>query len=144
MRVLVYGGRDFGDFKLAEKSSPEQEKKLLEYRAAMSYLSKVVDEHCPHTEADQYGNYLPDITVISGCARGADQIGIDFAVINWTGLEEFPADWDEHGKAAGHIRNQAMLDGGVDLAVQFPGGKGTADMRRRLDKAGVKVLEYTE
>lgn len=37
-----------------------------------------------------------------------------------------------------------MLDSGIDLAIEFPGGRGTADMRRRLDKAGVKVIEYKE
>lgn len=143
MRVLVYGGRDFGNIHRLKRGTPEWEVKVKEYKAAMAYLNKLTIEVFPHTEEDQYGNYLPDITVISGCARGADQIGIDFAVVNWTALAEFPADWDKHGKAAGRIRNQEMLDSGVDIAVQFPGGRGTADMRRRLDKAGVKVYELT-
>ncbi len=57
---------------------------------------------------------------------------------------ECKADWANYGKGAGHIRNQQMLDSGIDLAIEFPGGRGTADMRRRLDKAGVKVIEYKE
>ena len=36
------------------------------------------------------------------------------------------------------------LDSGIDVAIQFPGGTGTADMRRRLDKAGVKVYAYED
>ena len=142
MRVLIFGGREFADLKRFAKGTPEHEAKRVEWRSAMDYLNKLTIEVFAHTEEDEYGNYLPDITIISGCAKGADQLGIDFAVVNWTALEEFPAQWDLHGKAAGHIRNQQMLDSGIDLAVQFPGGKGTADMRRRLDKTGVKVYDF--
>lgn len=131
MRVLIYGGRDFATTKE-------------EHLKAMAFLNKLCIEVFPRTETDEYGNYLPAITVISGEAKGADTVGTDFAVVNWTGYEGFPADWDTHGKAAGHIRNQQMLDSGIDLAIQFPGGRGTADMRRRLDKAGVRVIEYEE
>lgn len=144
MRVLVFGGRDFGDVRSYARDTPEYVAKKAEYEAAWAYLNALTVEVFDKTEPDVYGNYLPDITVISGCARGADQIGIDFATVNWTGLDQFPADWKTHGKAAGHLRNQQMLDSGVDIAVQFPGGKGTADMRRRLDKAGVKVYEFHE
>lgn len=131
MRVLIYGGRYFG-------ATRE------EYLKGMAFLNKMSIEVFPKTEEDGYGNYLPAITVISGEARGADTLGTDFAVLNWTGYEGYPADWDAHGKAAGHIRNQQMLDSGIDLAIEFPGGRGTADMRRRLDKAGVHVIEYEE
>lgn len=140
MRVLIYGGRDFADVR--DKTDPFIEDSMAEYKSAMSFLNRLVIEVFPHTEEDQYGNYLPAITVISGCARGADMLGVDFAVVNRTELEEYPADWKTHGLAAGAIRNQQMLDSGIDLAVQFPGGRGTADMRRRLDKAGIKVWEY--
>lgn len=128
MRVLIYGGRDFGITKE-------------EAGLGVAFLDKCA-EGWPCHEPDIYGNTLPDVTVISGGAKGADNLGIHWATVNWTKLEVFPADWEQHGKAAGHIRNQQMLDSGVDIAVQFPGGKGTADMRRRLDKAGVKVIEY--
>jgi hypothetical protein len=52
----------------------------------------------------------------------------------------YPADWARHGNAAGLVRNQQMLDDGKpDLAVAFPGGKGTADMVRRARKAGIPI-----
>jgi UDP-N-acetylmuramoylalanine-D-glutamate ligase len=53
----------------------------------------------------------------------------------------YPAKWDLHGKSAGPIRNQQMLDTGVDLVIAFPGGKGTAHMVSIAKKAGVKVVE---
>lgn len=124
VRILIYGGRDFND-----------------HEGGLLFLDKLCLEW-PRLEADEYGNWLPDVTIISGGARGADALGEDWAIVNWTGLEIFKADWDTHGKKAGILRNQDMLDSGIDLAVQFPGGRGTQDMRRRLDKAGVKVVEY--
>ena len=43
-------------------------------------------------------------------------------------------------KSAGHIRNQVMLDKGKpDVVVAFPGGRGTADMVRRAEGAGIEV-----
>jgi hypothetical protein len=59
-------------------------------------------------------------------------------------VKVFEAAWDMHGKAAGAIRNQRMLDEGKpdevwaftdDLATS----KGTADMVRRARKADVPV-----
>lgn len=82
------------------------------------------------------------ITVIHGAASGADSLADKWArLLGWPVLE-FPADWQAHGKAAGPIRNQRMLDEGrPDLVVAFPGGRGTADMVRRAKAAGVEVIE---
>lgn len=53
---------------------------------------------------------------------------------------KFPANWDAHGRAAGAIRNkQMLLEGKPDLVIAFPGGRGTADMVRRAQEAGVVV-----
>jgi len=80
--------------------------------------------------------------VIEGGSRGADTYAGLWA--NCCGIERvtFRADWATHGKAAGPIRNQKMLDEGVpDLVVAFPGGRGTADMVARATKAGVPCLD---
>jgi hypothetical protein len=85
---------------------------------------------------------IPGDVVVHGGAPGADSLAGDIAGrILGLQVEVHPADWAKYGKAAGPIRNQEMLDSGIDFALQFPGGKGTADMRRRLDKAGVSVAE---
>lgn len=116
MRVLIYGGRDF---------VPTD----LDY----SWLNAMFRDHAPG-----------EITVISGEARGADTAGRIWATASGHEVERYPADWNTHGKAAGFIRNKQMLDSGVDIAVEFPGGKGTAHMRSLLDKAGVRVYEFKE
>jgi hypothetical protein len=47
----------------------------------------------------------------------------------------------KHGRAAGPIRNQAILDEGKpDLVVAFPGGRGTTDMVSRVQNARIEVL----
>ena len=82
-----------------------------------------------------------EATLVHGDARGVDTMASRF----WTGVlghasEAHPADWRKHGKAAGPIRNQEMLDAGAHLVIAFPGGRGTADMVGRARSAGVPVL----
>ena len=80
--------------------------------------------------------------IISGMAPGADTLATRWAKRFDVPVQEFPADWSGHGRSAGPIRNQRMLDEGKpDLVVAFPGGRGTADMVRRAKTAGIKVEE---
>lgn len=80
-------------------------------------------------------------TLISGMARGADTLAAKFAA-SICHVSKFPADWDTHGRAAGLIRNQQMLDEGQpDIVIAFPGGRGTEHMKKIARKAGVKVVE---
>jgi len=78
--------------------------------------------------------------VLSGCAPGADTLGTEWAEAKGIQVAR-PADWNTHGRAAGPIRNQQMLDEGKpELVVSFPGGRGTADMVRRVRAAGIEVI----
>jgi len=80
--------------------------------------------------------------IIHGAARGADRLADEWAKDRGVPVRSFPADWKKHGKGAGPIRNQQMLDEGKpDLVVAFPGGTGAADMVRRARKAGIRVIE---
>lgn len=127
MRVLVCGGRDFNDYSL---------------------LSKTMDKLCLENnwyyggDAGGEDNWLPNVIIISGKAKGADTLALDWAAVNWCDTLEFPADWKKYGRKAGPIRNKQMLDEGKpDLVVAFPGGSGTAHMVRIAKAAGVKVIE---
>jgi len=80
--------------------------------------------------------------VIHGGARGVDHLASTWAGVNGFDAREYSADWEAHGRAAGPIRNQRMIDEGKpDLVIAFPGGRGTADMVRRARAAGVEVIE---
>lgn len=78
--------------------------------------------------------------LVHGAARGADSLAAALWESFGRPTEAHPADWDRHGKAAGPLRNQEMVDSGIDLLIAFPGGRGTADMRRRAEAAGVRVI----
>jgi hypothetical protein len=78
--------------------------------------------------------------LICGMARGADRLAHDWAVARGVPIEEYPADWERYGKAAGYRRNHDMLTRGYpDLVIAFPGGAGTRNMVEIARKAGVEV-----
>lgn len=82
--------------------------------------------------------------LIHGGARGADELAAEWAVSRNISVACFPANWYKYGKGAGSIRNKQMLDEGhPDIVVAFPGGKGTANMIKLSEAAGVKVLKIT-
>lgn len=84
-----------------------------------------------------------DVTIISGMAKGADTLAVQFADQYGLPCLKFPADWSRYGKGAGPVRNQQMLDeGSPDLIVAFPiqSSKGTRDMIKRGLMEDVKVI----
>jgi len=82
------------------------------------------------------------VELAHGCARGADSLAERFAATRGWGIRRFPADWHRWGKRAGVLRNQQMIDEfKPDIAVAFPGGRGTADMVRRLKAANIVTVE---
>lgn len=111
MRVLVCGGRDFSD-----------------RETVFAVLDRLKRMH-------------GRLTVIQGGARGADALAREWCQAqDSVRMINEPANWKEHGRAAGPIRNQHMLDEHrPDLVIAFPGGRGTADMVERALQAGVQV-----
>jgi hypothetical protein len=80
--------------------------------------------------------------VVTGGARGADELAASWALGARVGVARHPADWQAHGRAAGPIRNGEMLRAeSPDLVIAFPGGRGTADMVRQARAAGIDVWE---
>jgi hypothetical protein len=88
---------------------------------------------------------LQYFSVVSGTAKGADKLGEEWAEERKVACEKFPADWDKHGKAAGHIRNAQMADV-ADICVVFWDGKskGTKNMIETALSKGllVKIVKY--
>ena len=78
--------------------------------------------------------------IIHGNARGADKLAGEYGFLNKIPMEVYPADWDQHPKAAGPIRNRRMLnEGNPTMIVAFPGGDGTNDMVDLGRKAKVPI-----
>lgn len=81
--------------------------------------------------------------VVSGCARGADTLGEKYANNNGIAIKKFPADWDTHGKRAGHIRNCQMGDYADALIALWDGqSKGTKHMIDYATKKELEVFVY--
>jgi len=83
------------------------------------------------------------VTLVHGACPhgGADQIAAQEASKRGWTIEAHPADWAAHGKAAGPLRNQQMVDAGADITLAFPqeGSRGTWDCIRRARKAEIPV-----
>ncbi len=97
-------------------------------------------------------------SLFHGAARGADQAIASAAdQLGWPQIA-CPAAWQQHGRAAGPIRNRQMLERSLDLAaslslgagllvIAFPGSRGTAslvDQARRLSRRSVIPIEVIE
>lgn len=108
-RVIVCGGRDFRDAD-----------------AVSGVLDAVLAKH-------------PDLVVVQGGADGADRLAFDWAKAHGVPVSTFPANWEQLGRRAGPVRNATMLRVGAAGVVAFPGGRGTADMVRQAEAAGVPV-----
>jgi len=94
---------------------------------------------------EDYIKALPKGTqIIEGECRGADIIAREIAEKYGLEVYEFPAEWSRLGKAAGPIRNQAMIKyGKPDLVVAFHNdlskSKGTRNMLMRAHEHGIPV-----
>lgn len=86
-------------------------------------------------------------TVIEGEARGADKIAGEEASNAGMEVISVPANWEKFGRAAGIIRNRAMLDMNPDLVLAFhsdlSASKGTADTVREARRRNMSVIVET-
>ena len=127
MRILVTGSRDYGWWNTVNEA-------LLEVCADAT-----------------------DIEIMHGaCPTGADMHAHRFA--EYQGVRELPvpANWDTHGKKAGPLRNQRMVNAGADICLVFAKAcskpehrdqpehmsHGTADCMRRAEKAGIPIRQW--
>lgn len=85
----------------------------------------------------EYGEDRP--VIVTGGARGADTLAFSEGRELGYDWEIHPAQWRDHSKAAGPIRNEEMAKLGADLCIAFPGGAGTRDMIRRAEAHDIPV-----
>lgn len=121
LRIIIAGSRDFNDYKLLKTSMRDILKDT-----SLEGISK--------------------IKIISGTARGADQLGERFAKQFKLEVVKFPSKWDVYGKRAGYIRNEEMAkysveDNNYGMLVAFWNGesRGTNHMINLAKKHGVEV-----
>lgn len=82
-------------------------------------------------------------TVVSGCAKGVDQLGERWALEHGVPVDKYPAQWASYGNAAGPIRNQEMSENSEALVAIWNGmSRGTAHMIDCAKKKGLKVFVF--
>jgi hypothetical protein len=100
-----------------------------------------------YDEIDRLLSSHPSYELVTGCARGADQIPYAYEKARGTSVKEFPADWNTHGRGAGFIRNAEMADYSDALIAFWDGtSKGTKHMIDVARKKGlcVSVISYAK
>lgn len=121
--VIVSGSRSYTNYE--------------DFKSKMDYvLSKIKHRYC--------------ISIISGGAKGTDAMAKRYAEEESYLHHNLPADWETYGKAAGMIRNKAMLElvlssFSLCALVAFPSEKsiGTYGMIGIAKKAGVPTKIFT-
>lgn len=109
-KVIVAGSREFDDYELLFITMEELTKKL------------------------------NDPIILSGNARGADQLGEKWAHFNWYLVKLFIPDWDKHGKGAGFKRNEEMAAEADYAAIFWDGqSRGTAHCIEMCKKYNVRT-----
>lgn len=117
-KVIIAGGRDFSNYELLQ-------------------------EKCDHLLRNKLLTH--NVEIVSGCARGADALGIKYAEELKLNVLKFPADWEKFGKRAGYLRNEQMAEV-ADVLIAFWDGKskGTKHMIDLADKYKlfVRIIHY--
>lgn len=92
--------------------------------------------------AMQFCGWIPDV-VLSGGAKGADELGELWATENKIPIEQYLADWNKYGKSAGYRRNIEMAKNANSLIALWDGkSKGTKHMIDIAQKQGLHVFVY--
>jgi len=112
MKLIIAGGRDFNNYDMLT------------------------------TAVDNFIERHPDYDIIiSGTARGADELGERYAKDTNITVERYPAQWDKYGKSAGYRRNEqmALL---ADGCICFWNGlsKGTEHMINLAKKHNLNTI----
>lgn len=116
--LIVAGGRDFEDYDL---------------------MCRVLDTFLGSTLA------LTPVVIVSGGARGADRLAERYAYERKLPLMVVLADWDRHGKRAGHLRNEEMGSISDGLVAFWDGeSRGTRHMIAHMRQQGkpTKTVKY--
>ena len=108
---------------------------ITDYSAFETQMSLVMDVMYG-VPVEERGEVKP--VIISGTARGPDQLGERWAENRGFTVLRMPADWNKHGKKAGYIRNQKMVTASDAVVVfwdgESRGTRHTINLAKDMDK----------
>jgi hypothetical protein len=80
--------------------------------------------------------------IVSGKAKGVDNLGEEFASNNDIDVKLFPADWEKYGRCAGPMRNKQMAEYADGLVLIWDGkSKGSSNMLQEAKKKDLVIVE---
>lgn len=83
------------------------------------------------------------LEIISGGAKGVDQLGEKYAKENGLTLTQCIPDWDKYGKSAGFRRNEEMAERAQGLIAIWDGkSNGTKHMIEVATKKGLHLVVH--
>lgn len=79
------------------------------------------------------------VLVHGACPTGVDALVNGMYPADFATVEQHPADWKAHGRAAGPLRNREMVAAGADVCLAFPMGasRGTRGCIALAQAAGI-------
>jgi len=117
LRIAIVGYRDFHDYNFVEKK----------------FLEVVKNSNLA----------LEDVHIVSGGARGVDEIAQEIARRHGLSITIHYPNWKKYGKRAAAIRNRKIVDD-CDIIIAFPSenSRGTAMTVNMARSAGKKIYAY--
>lgn len=144
MRLLVFGGRNFG-YKQEQIEPFTGRFRWVPVWSAIEWMWDQLDARYQKWVADDTihpDGYCDEFVIVSGsCPTGADFLAEAWAASRGVPVERYPADWSL-GKSAGPARNEEMAATRPDLAMAFPGGRGTDDMFSCCLKHDIDTVDF--
>ena len=106
------------------------------------YKYELLKQRCDEVLCDFIING-ESIEVVSGKARGADELGERYAAERGFPIKLFPAEWETYGNRAGVIRNAEMA-GYADTLIAFWDGysSGTKNTIHLAEKKRLRVFVF--
>jgi hypothetical protein len=118
--LIIAGSRTFADYHIVNVQTAAFLKALKELRAKRDRIQ-----------------------IISGTAKGADQLGERFATQYKLSLLRMPAKWDLYGKSAGYRRNECMAEMANACIVFWDGqSRGSQHMVEQAKEKGIPTTLY--
>lgn len=113
MKIVIFGSRGITDFATLN-----------------DYFIEVINTNYPDLSVE-------DISILSGTARGVDQMGEQLAELYGFNVITFVPDWDTYGKSAGYRRNAVMASkADIGICLWDSKSRGTKHMINALRNSG--------
>lgn len=105
--------------------------------------SRIIDDPAVVSRAVEQSSMNPT-HIISGGARGVDQLAGEYAAARGIEFTEYLADWDKYGKRADFMRNYVMVgEADAVIAVWDGTSSGTKHSIEMARSSGRPVFVYT-